>query len=156
MAKLLSRGRSVLGSVAAGLLVLLFVAQIVASFAIGDSLDHVRDFTVGTTWLKTNTPVDAVVAAEQPQTVYLYSDRATVALPMDPLALVERFPGVPVYVLIAPQLKWSDSGTLEYNSLALKAQAALEQSSLVDLVFEDGVHLVKVYHLRMDDSSSEG
>jgi hypothetical protein len=156
LAKFPSKGQSILGPVAVGLLVSLLVVQLMGSLAIGDSLDHVRDFTVGTTWLEENTPPDAVVAAEQPQTVYLYSNRATVGLPPDPLELCDRFPGVPVYVLIAPELKWSDSGALEYTRIALGAQAVLEQSSLADLVFEDGAHLVKVYHLRMDDCASEG
>jgi len=43
--------------------------------------DRLPDVTLGTTWLRTNTPTDAIVMAAGPREVYLYGQRKVVPFP---------------------------------------------------------------------------
>jgi len=45
------------------------------------SLEYTRDLRVGTIWLRENSSKDALIMAQQPQSIYLYSQRKTVDYP---------------------------------------------------------------------------
>jgi hypothetical protein len=146
------RGRQVhvaLGMIGPVVIVLLISAQVLASARIDNSLSHVRDFRVGTMWIRENTESDAVIIAEQPVTIYLYARRATINLPtgVTGLQAMGSQLGHP-YVLIAPQLKWSDTGELSYDGNTQLLHEAL-QSGVVPatMVFENELEMVQVYRL---------
>jgi len=113
-------------------------------------LNHVRDFRVGSVWIKDNTPPDAVVVCEQPQAIYLYAQRATVQLQDDPSALADIVTRQnPVYLLIAPKLEWRHDGNLEYSAATQEVLKALQTDVLQgNLVFEDQKAMVRVFRLR--------
>jgi 4-amino-4-deoxy-L-arabinose transferase-like glycosyltransferase len=131
-------------------LVLLLSLQVIRSMLIDDSLNHVRDLRVGTTWIKENTASDAVIIAEQAPAVHLYAERATIELGRDLRALNARLTqGNAIYLLLAPALKWSDSGQLEYSSSTRLVLSTLHSGDgpTACLVFEDIANLVQVYRL---------
>jgi hypothetical protein len=80
---------------------------------------HVRDFRVGTTWLKENSPEDALIMAQQPQSIYLYARRKTVnygdIATADDLERVIQQQGID-YILVAPELIWRGDGALTYDA----------------------------------------
>jgi len=83
-----------------------------------DSLQYVRDLRVGSTWLRQNSPPDAVVMAEQPQSIYLYSRRKTVLIPR--VSSLEEFRSHLdeediQYLLVAPEVEWRQDGELVYS-----------------------------------------
>lgn len=121
------------------------------------SFDHVRDLRVGATWLKENSQEDVLVMAQQPQGVYLYSNRHTVDFPsgteFDTSEQFEKFAllhGVD-YILIGPEMIWRNDGKLEYDSFTtneiLPVVADLVQKNALEIVFESKQDLVTVYRI---------
>lgn len=83
------------------------------------STQHTRDYRVGTTWLRAHTPTDAIVAAEEPATIHVYTQRATI--PQPPVRSVEELrtflTGYGVdYLLIGPWGEWRADGQPRYTA----------------------------------------
>lgn len=134
----------------AGGVALLVCVQLVASLLIDDSLEHVRDFRVGASWIREHADKEAVVVAEHPQVVYLYAERSTIRLPGD-LSEMNKlaFRREPCYLLIAPKLEWSDAGELTYTSATETVLEALQSNALHgELVFADEAAMVQLYLLK--------
>jgi 4-amino-4-deoxy-L-arabinose transferase-like glycosyltransferase len=149
----LARGRERLSSwvprLAVAAVAVLIGAQLLRSVWIDDSLDHVRDFRIGSDWIRENAEVDAVVVAELPEIVYLYAQRSTVGLPSDVAELNRLAAGAsPCYVLLAPQLAWSVTGELEHSAATGALLEAFDSGLLSgELVFEDRAAMVQVISL---------
>ena len=130
-------------------LALLICAHLVASLRIKDSLNHVRDFRVGTTWIRDNAEADALIIAKEPHAIYLYAHRSTVDLPTsvaDLQTIVSQWDHP--YVLIAPKQDRSDAGEWSYDNSTQVLFEAL-QSGVVpaQIVFEDGSAMVRLYQV---------
>lgn len=118
------------------------------------SLRHVLDLRVGTTWLRTNSPPDAVIMAVEPRIVYLYSGRKTIQQPPTPdNANVQRAVaqhGVD-YVMIAPAVGWSQDGGLSYGDRTTRLMVPLVRTLVANgqltPVFESRRDLVQVYQV---------
>jgi hypothetical protein len=130
---------------------LLLCAEILRSGLIDNSLNHVRDLSIGAFWIRDNTPVKAIVVAEQPEAVFLYAKRSAVGLPDHESELQVYAPRSPVYVLIAPELKWRNDGILEYSDNTRQFLESLQLGKARDpelsLVFEDRAAKVMVFQL---------
>lgn len=141
--------RGILAKVGPAGVILLLCAHVLASAKIEHSLNHVRDFSVGTTWLRENTEPDAVIAAEQPAAIFLYAQRSTVDLPKEVgelQALRSHFNHL--YVLIAPQLVWSEGRELRYSRNAQEMLDSLESGVVpATVVFQNEREMVRVYRL---------
>ena len=112
------------------------------SLAIGDSRQFTRDLTAGASWLAANTAEESIVMARFPESVYLYSGRKTVdAEPASaPESFAEQLDRRRIdYVLVAPALRWSPDGQIDYDEFdqAMLAMAtALVSRGRLDLVYE--------------------
>ena len=77
-----------------------------------------RDFRVGTLWLKEHAPQDAVIMAQNPETIFWYSQRKTVdylyVSTEDALKTAINTHHID-YILIAPKKEWRSDGGLEYD-----------------------------------------
>lgn len=130
-----------------GVLGLLLIMQFVGSIRIADSVDHVPDFRIGNAWIKEHTSSDAIVFAEDPEIVYLYSQRTARKLPTDAKNLNAQ--GDSVYVLIAPALYWyPDKDSFQYSRETLRVLDQLQTNVMpYELVFEDQSAKIKVYRV---------
>lgn len=124
----------------------------------GNSLQYVRDFQVGTVWLRENSPSDAVIMAQQPQSVYLYSDRKTVdyARIADSSQLKDAIQRQNIdYILVAPKLEWRQDGLLVYDAYTqetfLPSINQLEAQRELYLIYESEKDMVKLYQVANRD-----
>jgi hypothetical protein len=134
--------------VVAGILGGLLAVQVAGVLRGANSLDHVRDFRAGASWLRANAPAEAVVAAQQPQAIYLYAGRPTIDLPpaLDDLSTLAC--ARPVYALLAPRLEWRSDGRLVDDALTTSARQALEAGALgAEAVYTDAAQRVEVFRL---------
>lgn len=119
------------------------------------SLDYVRDFKVGAAWLKKHTPSTAIVLADYPQIIYLYSQRKTVSMGewLNSLETIEEYVEnyQIAYVLTAPELKWDPTGVLEYpqfnREVLIPLLRELEGQGRLTIVFNDPEHRVTIYRV---------
>jgi hypothetical protein len=129
------------------LLLLLLLAQIVRTAIIDDSLNHVPDLEVGTRWIRENTLMEAIVAAEQPAITHLFTQRSTIPLPHDTDAIQELVDQDVIYLLIAPELQWGDGQiALSERSESLLADIRISDTHF-SLVFEDPKAKVRIYRV---------
>jgi len=127
--------------------VVLVALQLVRSLMIQDFLDHLPNLKAGMEWIARNTPAEAIIMAEQPQSVFLYSGRKTV-----PMATVDAPKGIrerhPDYVVIAAALEWRADGELAYSETTAAVLEELEAGAVpAKLVFRDEPSRVSVYKL---------
>ena len=112
------------------------------SLAIGDSRQFTRDLTAGASWLAANSTAESIVMARFPESVYLYSGRKTVdAEPAaSPESFAEQLDRRRIdYVLVAPALRWSPDGQIDYDEFdrtMLAMATALVSRGRLDLVYE--------------------
>lgn len=107
----------------AALIVMLALVSAYNSLNIDDSSYHVGDLRARTAWLRANAPASAVLMTEAPQIDYLYSERRTVPFPAHSTTATElaealRQTGTD-YVLLAPEIRWSDVYSPAYSPKAL-------------------------------------
>jgi hypothetical protein len=118
------------------------------------SLEYTRDLRVGAIWLRENASNDAVIMAQQPQSIYLYSQRKTIDYPRVANATeLERLiheQGVD-YILVAPKLEWRADGSLAYDEYTLDVLLpflnTLTEKELLRLVYESEKDMTKVYQV---------
>jgi hypothetical protein len=147
-------------SLTGGLLVILVIMVVFASLVKGitdndNSLNHTRDLRIGAEWITGHSTSDAVVMAEQPQSVYLYSDRKTIGFPdnsiTEPAQLQRLVCNQNVkFILIAPKLEWRADRTLMYDEHTkeiLKMLTQLKNTSFLSLAYESKDDLVQVYEV---------
>lgn len=116
--------------------------------------EYTRDLRVGTTWLRDNSPSDALIMAQQPQSVYLYSQRKTIGYPdsanFAELQKVIEDRGVD-YILIAPKLEWRADGSLVYDeytrNIFLPFVNKLTHMERLQLVYESEEDMVLVFQV---------
>jgi len=109
---------------------------------------------VGAIWLRENASNDAVIMAQQPQSIYLYSQRKTIDYPRVANATeLERLiheQGVD-YILVAPKLEWRADGSLAYDEYTLDVLLpflnTLTEKELLRLVYESEKDMTKVYQV---------
>ncbi len=136
---------------------LLLWIQIVASVRIDDSLNHVRDFRTGTSWLRGNAPADAVILAEQPQSIYLYSGRATIELPAEFADVRAMACKYKAYALLAPVLEWTNDRIYRYDEKTIELRSALTTNTISgQLVFSDEAEKVEIYQIHCDQLRTGG
>jgi hypothetical protein len=119
-----------------------------------DSHQHVRDFGVGTTWLRENTDPDALIMAQQPQSIYLYSERKTIDYsPVTTSFELEqtiRTWGIK-YILVAPKLEWRQDGSLRYDDytaqILLPLLEDLVSNGRLKLVYQAEEDMVQIYQV---------
>ena len=122
-----------------------------------NNLQYVRDLRVGTKWLKENSSNDAIVMAQQPQGIYLYSERKTVDYPLetdcqstDQFEKTLRSQGID-YILIAPEMAWRPDGSLSYDKFTSETMLPtldnLLEKDVVKVVYASEFDLVVVYQL---------
>jgi hypothetical protein len=118
---------------------------------------YVRDLSIGTRWLKENSSNDATVMAQQPQGIYLYSERKTIDYPLegdcqstDQFEKILRSRGVD-YILIAPEMAWRQDGSLSYDKFTsetmLPILSNLLEKHVVKVVYASESDMVVVYQL---------
>lgn len=116
--------------------------------------EYTRNLRVGTTWLRDNSPADALIMAQQPQSIYLYSQRKTIEYPdvanFADLQKVIEERGVD-YILIAPKLEWRADGSLVYDEytrdIFLPLLNRLRQMERLQLVYESEEDKVMVFQV---------
>jgi hypothetical protein len=144
-------------SLAAVIIGLLFISAYKGISDRGNSLRYVRDLSVGTTWLKNNSSPDSLVMAQQPQSIYLYSNRQTIDFPVEPSYLssddferIIREQNVD-YILVAPEMAWNQDGNLAYDVFTtetiLPIMHDLDEKESLEVVFVSEVDKVFVYQL---------
>ena len=128
---------------------LLIVMLAISTARVKNWVNHERDLTVGTSWIRTNSPPDSLVVSEHNDVIYLYANRATSWLPDDTDSLASTISSHrEVYLLLAPELEWSEAGTLRYSNRTQAYLQALGSGALSgQLVFSDESGMVKVYQL---------
>jgi hypothetical protein len=97
---------------------LLFMLSVTKSLALPNTRTTVGDVTLGATWLRDNTPGDAIVATRHPEVVYIYSTRKTVHYPeVKSVSALRQFitDNQIDYLLIEPKLEWSANGSRAYD-----------------------------------------
>ena len=107
------------------------------------STDFARDLTVGSSWLKANTPDTSIIMAQEAQSIFLYSDRKAVDYNgvKSSRQLRTRITESDVdYLMIAPKLEWRVDGTLAYDQYT-----ADELLPIVQQMVANG-ELTEVYH----------
>jgi len=112
--------------------------------------DRLPDVTLGTTWVRQNTPVDAIVMANGPREVYLYGQRKVVPYPSlisdrDLLAR-EITCGHAEYLLVRPKMA---PGAPEWDAATAKILIPLldEYQAQFELTYSSPDGLVRVYHI---------
>lgn len=115
---------------------------------------HTRDLQTGTLWLKKNSPKDALIMAQQPQSIYIYSERKTIdySYTLDLTELEKEIHEQHIdYILVAPQLEWRADGSLAYDEYTRKAFLpflnTLTEEALLKLVYEAKKDMVKIYQV---------
>lgn len=114
----------------------------------------VRDLSLGTTWLRHGSAPGDVVLAEEPATVRVYSDRRVVPLRgTSESAVIEDVARFGVrYVLIAPDMSWSDAGRRRYDprvaSVVLPLMESWRAAGRAQLVYESApAEMVRLYRV---------
>jgi|GEM_PF-3073632 len=131
--------------------VILFIGlQFAASMRTESWVGHTRNFEIGASWIRENTPPDAFVVAEHNEIIHLYAGRATGPLPDTTVSLVSSLPSHrSVYLLVAPEIEWSPTGALRYTERTQLFREALKTGVLpADLVYDNEPAMVMVYRLR--------
>ena len=104
--------------VAVFFLVILFISIYKGVTDNNNSLQYTRDLRVGTTWLKENSSSEALIMAQEPESIFLYSQRKTIdyiyASTVPELERKIHQQGID-YILVAPKLEWNTDGSLEYD-----------------------------------------
>ena len=132
-----------------------FLVSLYKDLHVPHSHEYVRDFHVGTTWLKERTPPDAVVMAQWPETVHLYASRQTVPYPTaeSTAELAHFLSQYDVdYVFVEPAVQWDPNGVRRYDKamqLLLRLLAPLEAIGRLTLVYESSPkEKVRIYHVQ--------
>lgn len=134
--------------VSAALLILWVVALLSRADLTRDSTDYVLDLRIGTNWISQNTPVDAIVSAEQTNAAYLYANRPTVPLTTDRQTIRRLACERPMFVVVAPPLVWGNTRLLEPSPAAVQMIHAAQGAELAtEIVFEDTASGIKVVHI---------
>jgi hypothetical protein len=124
-----------------------------------DSRQFVRDFRVGTEWLRAHSAADALVMTHEPAIIHLYAARQTVDVPAlhsaDDLARFVDEQHVD-YVLLGPQLEWDFQGRLWYDAgknsmLPLLTELVLRGRA--EAVYESRRDKVLIYRVRASAAS---
>jgi hypothetical protein len=122
-----------------------------------NSLLYVRDLKVGTTWLKENSSQNSLIMAQQPQSIYLYSDRHTIDFPTLELCQSSRqfedilqTQGVD-YIIVAPEMAWHQNGQLTYDRFTtekiLPILGDLYKEHVLEVAYESEADRVIIYQL---------
>lgn len=119
--------------------------------------NRMPDVTLGTTWLRQNTPVDAVVMATGPREVYLYGQRKVVPYPpaiSDHRQLTSEIVCRRAdYLLVRPKMvpgvpQWDESTAKTFVPLFDEDQAHF------DLTYSSPDGLVRVYRIIRDEHAA--
>lgn len=117
-----------------------------------DSRAHVGDLPTRSLWLKSNTPPDAVVMSEEPQTDYLYAGRRTVPYGgFDSLPNLEQYLAANrvAYILVAPRLQWLPEYTVIYSDAATGLLALLQTPTpALAEVYASSDGTIRIYQFR--------
>lgn len=139
------------GMVIAGILTLSIYRGVTDSMS---SLAYTRDLRIGASWLRENSSQDALIMAQQPQSIYLYAQRQTVDYPaINDARELKRYilaQGID-YILVAPKLEWRADGSLQYDNytrdIVLPFLNLLTETCHLRLVYESTEDMVKVYQV---------
>jgi len=153
----LSTHSKVLSYRISGIILTIWLGVVVLRSAMIDSsTDHTLDLRVGTTWIRENTPSNAVVFAEQPLAVSLYAQRSTAGL-LPPDDLVDQACLQPTFLLIAPKLEWHHDDQLELSTVSTNLEVALQQERIDGtMVFRAMEAKVVIYHIQCIFSKNGG
>lgn len=137
----------------AAFIVLYGVAAFYASSQLSPSQLHVGDLSQRTRWIRENTPPEAVIMSEYPVLDYLYGDRPTTYIPLEPDRVAQEIDARQAdYLLLAPELAWIQPAYMpnfsERLQLVLPALQELIQSNRLTLVYQDPDNLVRVYRIQ--------
>ena len=115
------------------------------------------DLSVGASWIAENTEHDAVVVAEQPEAIHLYTRRSTVQLTDSVETLADLVTAQShVNLLVAPTMEWASTGALKHSRETQSLLEGLPAAPLrAEKVYEDRPALVKVYRLEPGTTSAE-
>ena len=121
-----------------------------------------RDFRIGTLWLKEHAPQDAVIMAQNPETIFWYSQRKTInyldVSTEDALNAAINTHHID-YLLIAPKKEWRTDGGLEYDdytkNVLLPIIKNMEANGEARLVFQSMQDSVGVYRVITSKTQTE-
>jgi hypothetical protein len=123
-----------------------------------DSTQFVPDLKVGASWLKENSSSEALIMAQQPQAIYVYSERHTIDYPYDnQFYSPDQFLGIlhknkVDYIILAPEMNWRYDGLLDYDEVTSRKVIPilneLAQRGTIDEVYQSEKDLVIVYSVR--------
>ncbi len=111
--------------------------------------DRIIDMSVGTTWIKNNTPADALVLTANAVPDYLYMQRQTINYPNSEADYAQVIEGNGIdYILIHPSLEFSFD-TKQLNSRANTLLAYLNaHANQYEIVFQNPIQNVWVFHVQ--------
>ena len=114
------------------------------------STDHTPDLSAGACWIAEHASESAVVMTSEPIGRFLYTQRLTIDVTCD-IAEAKRLllgakPAAD-YVLIAPQLEWSDSLSDDPCSVNVIEPPLLSYPERFRLVYEEPSARVRVYEV---------
>jgi hypothetical protein len=134
------------------LLIIFFSALFLSSFLIRDTLNIVRpnpsqipDISVGASWINEHTPINAIVACDDPVPRFLYLNRKTVRYPKEN-SLSDMVPAIKRqadYLLIAPRLRIGNEGRLDPDQVELIS--FLMNRPDFELIYEDSKRNVFIF-----------
>ena len=137
----------------AAFIVLYAGAAFYASSQLSPSRLHVGDLSRRTRWIRENTAPEAVIMSEYPVLDYLYGDRQTTYIPLEPGDVQQEIDAQQAdYLLLAPELAWIQPAYIpdfsERLRLVLPALQELIQNNRLTLVYQDPDNLVRVYRIQ--------
>jgi len=112
--------------------------------------DRLPDVTLGTTWLRANTPANAIVMANGPREVYLYAQRKVIPFPLataDRRALAQHIAcSQAAYVLVRARMK---PGAPHWDEMTAQfiVPTLTEYSSIFKRIFSSPNDIARVYRI---------
>ncbi len=111
--------------------------------------NRMTDLSIGTTWIRENTPQQSIVMVRDPVPDYLYARRKTVAYPRDGQDVEKTIVSNGVnYIMLAPKLQTPRTYDLDDFAKSNLLPLLTSNSSRFRLVWSDAFNNVSVYEVR--------
>ncbi|MCB0190799.1 MAG: hypothetical protein KDJ65_02545 [Anaerolineae bacterium] len=114
--------------------------------------NNITDLSIGTTWIKANTPPDAVVMSRMPVLDYLYARRQTIDYPGKNEILAPYLTRHQInYILISPYVQMPKSNQLDDITKNKLLPAVQSHPDKFQLVYKSPAHGVWVYEVEIEN-----
>lgn len=110
--------------------------------------NRMTDLSVGTTWIRENTPQASVIMARDPVPDYLYARRKTVAYPADGQDLEKAIASNGVaYIMVSPKLQTPRTYELDNFTKSNLLPMLISNQNRFRLVYSDTANNVSIYNV---------